>query len=147
MIRSRSSAVRPSGARSTSYSASASVFDSRSRMLASSSTTRTRGRAGRRRAARGGAAEAARGPARPLALEPRVDVALPEAPLPADADRRDLARLDQPVDGPQVDLEVLEHLFGRQKAFVHHLWTYFIRLGARRRSRRLATGAPPAARS
>src|SRR5438045_3007011 len=43
-IRIRSSAERPSGATSTSYSASASVFASRSRMLASSSTTRIRGR-------------------------------------------------------------------------------------------------------
>src|SRR6476646_10330189 len=44
-IRIRSSAERPSGATSTSYSARASVLESRSRMLASSSTTSTRGRA------------------------------------------------------------------------------------------------------
>src|SRR5436190_12710985 len=56
----RSSAERPSGATSTSYSASASVFASRSRMLASSSTTRMRGREaaveGRAGAAAGAAA-------------------------------------------------------------------------------------------
>ena len=32
--------------------------------------------------------------------------------------RRESSRLDQPVDGAQVDLEVLEDLFGRQKHFV-----------------------------
>ena len=120
-MRSRSSAVRPSGARSTSYSASASVFDSRSRMLASSSTTRTRGRRptpsarpGRRRAARRAT------PRGRWRLEPGVDVALAEPPLPADPHRRDLAGLDQAVDRAEVDLEVLEDLFGRQEAFVHH---------------------------
>src|SRR6185295_5576044 len=40
----RSRADRPSGATSTSYSASANVLARRSRMLASSSTTSTRGR-------------------------------------------------------------------------------------------------------
>src|SRR4029450_10804118 len=114
MMRSRSSAVRPSGARSTSYSASASVLDNRSRMLASSPTTRPRGpRRG------GGRGSPLAGGARALAFEPRVDVALPEPPLPSNADRRDLSRLDQAVDGPQVDLEVIEYLFGRQEAFVH----------------------------
>src|ERR1700675_2345472 len=95
----RSSADRPSGATSTSYSASASVLARRSRMLASSSTTSTRGRA---LPAAGGAAAA-----RALAVEPRVDVALAEPPLAADPDGGNLAGLDQAIDGPQVDLEVL----------------------------------------
>ena len=67
---------------------------------------------------------------RPLALEPRVDVALAEPPLPADAHRGNLARLDQAVDRPQVDLEVLEYLFGRQKAFFDHFGLHLIRLAA-----------------
>src|SRR6059058_3905555 len=60
----RSSAERPSGATSTSYSASARVFASRSRMLASSSTTRTRGRALPGVAGRAGAGVAGREPPR-----------------------------------------------------------------------------------
>ena len=121
MIRSRSSAVRPSGARSTSYSASASVFDSRSRIAASSSTTSTRGRRPPASPSRARRRRAPRPDARPLALEPGVDVALAEPPLPADPHRRDLAGLDQPVDRAEVDLEVLEDLFGRQEAFVDHV--------------------------
>ena len=31
------------------------------------------------------------------------------------------AGLDQAVDRPEVDLEVLEYLFGREKAFVRHI--------------------------
>ena len=90
----RSSAERPSGATSTSYSASASVFDSRSRMLASSSTTRTRGRAVAGAGRGGPRARRAvpRAAARALAVEPRVDVALAEPPLAADAHRGNLAR-------------------------------------------------------
>ena len=63
----RSSAERPSGATSTSYSSlSDSVFSSRSRMLASSSTTSTRLRVGPAagRAAAAGAGAAWRGPPR-----------------------------------------------------------------------------------
>src|SRR6185312_2530897 len=73
-----------------------------------------------RRSGSGGA----RAAARTLAVEPRVDVALAEAPLPADADGGNLARLDQPVDRPQIHLKVLEHLFGRQKRLVHHSFTW-----------------------
>ena len=39
--------------------------------------------------------------------QPGVDVVLPEAPLAADA-HGDLAGLDQPVDRPEVDLEVVQ---------------------------------------
>src|SRR5262249_37347740 len=70
--------------------------------------------------ARGGRRGRARAAARTLALEPRVDVALAKPPLPSHAHGGDLAGLDQPVDGPQIDLEVLEHLLGRQEAFVDH---------------------------
>ena len=91
-------------------------------MLASSSTTSTRGRAvpaGRTRRGAGGR-RLARAAARPLAVEPGVDVALAEPPLAADAHRGNLAGLDQPVDGAQVDLEVLQDFFGGQKRFVNH---------------------------
>src|SRR5262245_47758341 len=115
MILSRSSAVRPSDAMSTSYSASASVFDSRSRIVDSSSTTSTRGRP-----AMGAGAGRGVPAARPLRLEPRVDVALAEPPLASHAHRGDLARLDEAVHRSQVDLKVLEDLFGREKALVHH---------------------------
>src|SRR3979490_3194284 len=119
-IRMRSGADRPSGATSTSYSASASVLASRSRMLASSSTTRTRGRALPAGAGRGGAEGVGPGPpgrggrrpraaaSWPLAIEPRVDVAFAEPPLPADPNGGNLAGLDQAVHRAQVDLEVLE---------------------------------------
>ena len=118
---------RPSGATSTSYSASASVFASRSRMLGSSSTTRMRGRALRvtraRALVRGSAGRCRQrtgGRSRLLAVEPRVDVALAEAPLPADAHRRDLPGLDQPVHGPKIDLQVLQDFFGREEGFINH---------------------------
>src|SRR5581483_6413022 len=58
--------------------------------------------------------------ARTLAVEPRIDVALAEAPLPADADCRNLARFDQAIHGPQVHLQVLEDFFGGEKCFVDH---------------------------
>src|SRR5205814_487356 len=61
--------------------------------------------------------------ARTLAVEPGVDVALAEAPLPADADRGDLARFDQPVHRPEVDLEVLDDFLGGQKRFINHAST------------------------
>src|SRR5207244_7437134 len=59
------------------------------------------------------------GAARSLAVEPRIDVALAEAPLAADPDRRNLSRLDEAINGPQVDLQILEHLFRREKRFVN----------------------------
>ncbi len=90
-------------------------------MLASSSTTSTRGRvvpvAGRAGVAGARAGAAA---AWTLAVEPGVDVALAEPPLTADADRGNLAGLDQPVDGAQIDLEILQDFFRRQKRFVNH---------------------------
>ena len=92
-------------------------------MLASSSTTRTRGRGvagGGRTRRRRGATRRARAAARPLAVEPGVDVALAEPPLAADAHRRNLAGLDQAVHRAKVDLEVLQDFFGRQKRFVNH---------------------------
>ena len=85
-----------------------------------------RGRAAAtRRSRRGPPARAAcrrgaRRAARPLAVEPGVDVALAEPPLAADADRRDLSGLDQPVDRAQVDLEVLQDFFRGEKRFVNH---------------------------
>src|SRR5262249_28753124 len=75
--------------------------------------SRTRGR-------RGGRCRARTAAARTLAVEPRVDVALAEAPLPADADGGNLARLDQTVDRPQGDVQVLENFFSREKGFVNH---------------------------
>jgi hypothetical protein len=55
-----------------------------------------------------------------LAVQPGIDVGLAEPPLPADAHRRNLAGLDQPVDGTEVDLQVGQHLFSCQKDFVNH---------------------------
>ena len=83
-------------------------------MLASSSTTRTRCR----RASP--AARCRRRPARsrPLAVEPGVDVALAEPPLPADAHGGNLPGLDQAVDRTEVDLEVFEDLFRGEEDFV-----------------------------
>ena len=79
---------------------------------------RTRGAGRRARRRRGGSLP--RAAARPLAVEPCVDVAFAEPPLAADTNGGDLAGFDQPVDRPEVDLEVLEHLLGRQKRLVHH---------------------------
>ena len=53
-----------------------------------------------------------------LAVEPRVDVALPEPPLPADANRGYFSSFNQAIDRAEVDLEVLKHLFGGEKYFV-----------------------------
>ena len=95
-----------------------SVFDSSSRMLASSSTTSIRGRsspAPPRCPNAGAGAGAARSAPGTLAVEPCIDVALAEAPLAPDANSRNLAGFDQTVHRPQIDLEILEHLFGRQK--------------------------------
>src|SRR4029079_14518978 len=60
-------------------------------------------------------------PAATLAVEPRVEIGFAEAPLPPDADGGNPARLDQAVDGAQVDLQVLEDLFGREKRLVDHV--------------------------
>ena len=55
-----------------------------------------------------------------LAFEPSVDVAFAKPPLAADTDCGDLTCLDEPIDGPQVDLQILEDFFGGQKRFVDH---------------------------
>src|SRR5207302_621244 len=55
-----------------------------------------------------------------LAVQPRIDVALSEAPLASDAHRGNLPRLDEPVDRPEVDLKILEDLLRRQKRLVNH---------------------------
>ena len=92
-------------------------------MLASSSTTRIRGRAvgGRRGAWRRGGQRLcrARGSS-PLAFQPGIQIALAEPPLASDADRGNLTGLDQPVHGPQVDLEVLQDFIRGQEGFVNH---------------------------
>src|SRR5205823_13061451 len=92
--------------------------------------------AGARRAGRGplrrrrwGAGPPARAAAWPLTVEPGIDVALSEAPLAADAHRRNLARLDETVHGSEVDLEVLEHFLGREKRLVNHCFNV-LRAGA-----------------
>jgi len=87
-----------------------------------------------------GAALPAAAAARTLAVEPRVDVAFAEAPLPADAHRGNLAGLDQPVHRAQIDLKVFEDFFGREKRFVNHAFNV---LDARHRR---ARGAPREAR-
>ena len=90
-------------------------------MLASSSTTRILARRRGGRPAGEGSPAAERVP-RGRWLSSQASMSrLPEAPLAADADRGNLARLDQPVDRTQVDLEVLQHLFGREKGFVDHV--------------------------
>ena len=43
--------------------------------------------------------------ARPLALQPRIDVAFPEPPLPPDSDRGNLPRLDEAIDRSEIYLE------------------------------------------
>ena len=53
-----------------------------------------------------------------LGVEPRVDVALPEAPLSPDPDGRNLPGLDQTIDRAQIDLEVFQDLLGRQEDLV-----------------------------
>jgi len=54
-----------------------------------------------------------RGAARSLAVEPCVDVILPKSPLASDPDCWNLARLDQPVDGTQINLQIRKNFFGR----------------------------------
>jgi hypothetical protein len=55
---------------------------------------------------------------RALAIEPRIDVAPPESPLTPHANRRDFARLNEPVHCTEIDLEIREHLFGSEEHFV-----------------------------
>ena len=84
------------------------------RLVVDDENARTLGRRSRRAAAcRRGGRRGLRAAARPLAVEPGVDVAFAEAPLPADAHSGNLAGFDQPVNGAQIDLEVREHLLGR----------------------------------
>ena len=75
-------------------------------------------RAGTRGGARGGRRGWDRVGALPF--EPGVDVGLAETPLPAHPDRRDLPRFDESIDGPQIDLQILENLVGCKKRFVYH---------------------------
>ena len=56
--------------------------------------------------------------ARALRIEPGIDVAFAKSPLAADADRRNLPRLDQTIDRAQVDLEIFEDFLGRQEDLV-----------------------------
>ena len=58
---------------------------------------------------------------RAAGFEPCVDVALPETPLAADPNGRNLSGLDQAVDGAKVDLEVVEDFLRGQKVFVAHV--------------------------
>ena len=44
--------------------------------------------------------------ARALCIEPRIDVALSEAPLASDPNSRNLPGLNQPVNRPKIDLEL-----------------------------------------
>ena len=57
--------------------------------------------------------------ARTLRLEPRVDVALAEAPLPSHPHSGNLPRFDETVDRPKVDLEILQDFLGGQESFFH----------------------------
>ena len=58
-----------------------------------------------------------------MAGQPGLDIFPPEPPLPANAQGRDAAALDQPVDGPWIDLEDLFDLLGRQEWVVTHRGT------------------------
>jgi hypothetical protein len=51
----------------------------------------------------------------PLSIEPHIEIPPPEAPLPSDPNRRQLARSDQPVDRPRVDFQIGQDLFSRQE--------------------------------
>ena len=69
-------------------------------------------RGGAHRRHRGGGGAGSRPPAaRTLTIEPRVDIALAEAPLAAHAHRWNLSGLDQPVDRAQIDLKIGENFF------------------------------------
>ncbi len=108
-----------------SYSASARVFDKQipdAGFVVHDEDARARRARWRSDGGRGLLDRRARAGAHPLAVEPRVDVALAKAPLAADPDRRNLARLDQAVHGAKVDLEVLEDFFGGEKRFINHHW-------------------------
>ena len=54
----------------------------------------------------------------PLAIEPGVDITFPEPPLASYSYGRYLSRFNQPVDGPEIDLQVFQDLFGREEHFV-----------------------------
>src|SRR5207244_2632151 len=78
-------------------------------------------RGGARRRRRGGGGGGSRPPAaRTLTIEPRVDIALAEAPLAAHAYRWNLSGLDQPVDCAQIDLKIGENFFSCEKRFFHY---------------------------
>ena len=49
-----------------------------------------------------------------------MSVGLAESPLATDPDRRNLAGLDQSVDGSKVDLQILEDLVRCQKGSLDH---------------------------
>ena len=66
------------------------------------------------------AAVAALGGVRAHGAEPGVEILPAEAPLAADADGGDLAGLDEPVHRPEVDLQVVQNLFGGQEILVGH---------------------------
>lgn len=55
---------------------------------------------------------------RALRVEPGVDVAFTETPLSADTNRRDFSSFDEAIYGAEVDLEVFQDLFRREKYFV-----------------------------
>ena len=57
---------------------------------------------------------------RALAFQPGIETVLAEPPLASHAHGGNLAGLDQPVDRPQVDLEVLQDFVGGQKSFIDH---------------------------
>src|SRR4029450_10798808 len=51
-----------------------------------------------------------------LTFEPAIEIPLAEAPLPADADRRDASGLDQTIDRTKVDIAVGEGLLSGEEA-------------------------------
>ena len=55
-----------------------------------------------------------------LRIQPRVDVTLAEPPLPAHTDSGQFARLDQAIDRPEIDLQVVNDFVGREERLVHH---------------------------
>src|SRR5262249_45189139 len=69
-------------------------------------------------AAAGERADGGRCGSRTLRVQPGFDIAFAKTPLTADTNGRDLARLDQAIDGPEVDVQVLQDLFGGQENVV-----------------------------
>jgi hypothetical protein len=55
---------------------------------------------------------------RALIIEPCIEVRSAEAPLATHPNRGNFPGLDQPVDRTEVDVQILEDLFGRQKHVV-----------------------------